>query len=333
MIYNGDIVLRMCDEHPHNDTDPLGGGLETVKPGIVEFTNVSSSGNLEIVSDNAGDSGNVTVKGKSGSAGDMDAYIEEVKALNGTTPVPMTTNTVWKLLMGAEKAASASGNVAIMAVDNEHSGTAQAGGDERTLIADSGAISTDNDYLGCVIRITGGTGAPAVRRIVGSFATGDKIKLNQPVTGGFDASTTFEIARGIVLDKSPTEIMQAETPYWEAASEAEGGSNRDIYAAFCAINESSQTLTQATITEVLDSLGIHDFALEDAIDDTEQVANRLAAPSGITGDGFSSTEKAVPNSGNLLPGSYIKVWIKKTVAPGTAHLSVVRMGFNGNSMS
>lgn len=77
------------------------------------------------------------------------------------------------------------------------------------------------------------------------------------------------------------------------------------------------TLTTAVVSESADPSGLMTFAVEDAVNDNGTATNRLTAPTGITGDGFSGTAKAVPGNA-LASGAAIGVWARLSLASGNA---------------
>jgi hypothetical protein len=75
----------------------------------------------------------------------------------------------------------------------------------------------------------------------------------------------------------------------------------------------TESLTSSTMELTTDASSNYEFAISGAIDDTESVANRLAAPSGETfvDDGV---DQAVPGGGDLAAGEAIGFWLKQTLA-------------------
>ncbi len=107
--------------------------------------------------------------------------------------------------------------------------------------------------------------------------------------------------------------------FYDAAADATGGSSRSFYEkVFVKNTNGTTTLTNAQIAEQADPTGNITFDLEDAVDDTNSVADRLnTVPAGMLGS-FDNTTKTVPGGGNLAAGSRIGVWVKLTLAAGTA---------------
>lgn len=155
------------------------------------------------------------------------------------------------------------------------------------------------------------TGAVAFERIL-------KVVVNAAHTG------TITVAR----DNTPTftEIGTLESGvltlrrlFYDAASDASGGSSRDFYEkVFLKNTNATFTLSNAKIVEQADPTGNMTFDLEDAVDDNNSVASRLnTAPTGMLGT-FTGAIKTVPGGGNLIAASAIGIWVKLTLAAGTA---------------
>ena len=114
-------------------------------------------------------------------------------------------------------------------------------------------------------------------------------------------------------------ITSVRRLFYDAAADASGGSSRSFYEKVFVKNTNGvTTLTNAQIAEQADPTTNITFDLEDAVDDSNSVANRLdTAPTGMLGS-FDNTTKTVPGGGNLAAGSRIGVWLKLTLAAGTS---------------
>jgi hypothetical protein len=114
-------------------------------------------------------------------------------------------------------------------------------------------------------------------------------------------------------------ITSVRRLFYDAAADASGGSSRDFYEkVFVKNTNGSLTLTNAQIAEQADPTGNITFDLEDAVNDNNSVADRLnTAPTGMSSS-FNNTTKTVPGGGNLAAGAAIGVWLKLTLAAGTA---------------
>lgn len=113
-------------------------------------------------------------------------------------------------------------------------------------------------------------------------------------------------------------IDEVRRPFYNAAAEASGGSQRDYYEKIFMQNDNGTlTLTQATIEEFADPSTNIDFALESSLDgtDTNGAGNRQTHTGGYT---FDSTTKNVANSQNLTAGSAQGVWVRLRLPAGEA---------------
>jgi hypothetical protein len=114
-------------------------------------------------------------------------------------------------------------------------------------------------------------------------------------------------------------ITKVRRLFYDSAADASGGSSRDFYEkVFVKNTNGSTTLTNTQIAENSDPTGNITFDLEDAVDDNNSVADRLNTPPSGMSSSFSNTTKTVPGGGNLAAGSAIGVWLKLTLAAGTA---------------
>lgn len=103
--------------------------------------------------------------------------------------------------------------------------------------------------------------------------------------------------------------------FYNSSADASGGSTRNYYEkGFIKNTNSTNALLSATVAEQSDPTGKVTFDLEDAVNDNNSVANRLAAPTGMLG-AFDGTTKSVPGT-NLAAGAAIGVWLKLTLAAG-----------------
>lgn len=114
-------------------------------------------------------------------------------------------------------------------------------------------------------------------------------------------------------------VLQIRRPFYNAAAEASGGSQRKYYEkVFFKNTNGSLTLTGAVIAEQADPTGNVAFALESSLNgsDTNGASNnRQVAPGGYT---FNSTTKNVANSQNLTSGAAQGIWLELTLAAGAA---------------
>lgn len=309
-----DIEIYGSAVMPDSDaTQNIGGAVDTSKR--IGFKDLSASGNIQVVSDAAGDTTQTVTVSALNAAG---VTISETKTLNGTTVVPMTTNTTWKDLLKAVKSATCAGTVAVEAVTAERSNTAQ-GGSASSITLDAGASASDDAYNSMVVRITGGTGAGQIRRIYDYVGSTKVATVARDWATPPDNTSVFKISCGMVFEKSPHEVMEVRRLFYAAEADAAGGSSRAYYDKFFLYNlHGSLSLTNAQVQELTDALGVFDFALEASLSGTDTNGagnNRQVAPGGYT---FNSSSKNVANSQNHTAGAGQGVWAKLTLAAGTA---------------
>lgn len=315
-----DIILVGAANHQEDDTSGPQGGAEdlSVKIEMSDVENVQ----VEAVSDNAGDTTqSVTVTGRI-TSGEISV---DVIDLNGQTPAQAASPTSFERLEKAVKSASTTGTVAVMSVTNERNSELAQGGGVDYLTLNASASAVDNAYQFMVLRATGGTGTGQIAEIV-RYIGADRRAYFRDVAVPFDATTTYEIAKGVVCDKitSPAvEIMEARRLFLNSASEEAGGSDVDRYEKIFIHNlDTAKALLSAVISEL--QVGIEEgandfvaFALEASLDGSDTCTNRLTAP--VAGYTFDSEDKSVP-TGALSPDSGIGVWIRQHLPAGSLPL-------------
>jgi len=270
---------------------------------------------VEVVSESASDtSQNVTVYGRN-AAGEL---VNEQIDLTGQTPAAGLI--AFERLLKAVKSAICAGTVAVMHTVNETSGTAQGGGTDYITLA-AGASAVDNAYQFMVIRITGGTGINQIREVVEYNGTTKQADVRDWSTGP-DATSVYEIAVGMVMDKSPNEIDECRRPFYDVAADPPGGIDKDYYDKIFVYNQHpTLALTNAKIDEVVEGgYAKVEFALESSLDGLGTNGagnNRQVAPSAGIGP-FNSNVKDVANSGNFSPESGQGLWLHLDLAAGDA---------------
>lgn len=327
------IYVGRCATIAYDDvTTEIGGaGDFSVKP---SFARLLSADELEGVSENAGDTTQtITLTCREDPGGDVNS---EVIELNGQTPVAgtLTANRVLK----AVKSATCAGNVALLCTTPVHSGTAQAGGADSITLA-AGASGTDDAYRPHIIRITSGTGVGQIRECMSYNGTTKVLKVRDWTTAP-DATSVYEICEGMFFDKlaMSSEVMEVSRVCYLAEVPDEFESDVYIYDKFFIGNgHATRSLTNSKVSEVAAGLSaLFDFALETSIDGSGTNGagnNRNVAPSSGVGS-FDSTEKDVPNSGNLPAGSAIGVWVKFFLEAGTSDVNdVSRYQIRGSSIT
>ena len=317
-VLQSDVIIYGSATMPDDDTPTgIGGAIDTTRR--VVFTDITTPGNLQVVSSAAGDTTQtVTVHGRDPAG----LAISEGKTLTGQTAVAMTANTTWERIRKAIKSATTSGDIAVETATAIRTGTAQAGSAQTasamaSVTLDTGASATDNAYRGMVVRITSGTGVGQIRRIL-KYVGATKVAFVMDWVTVPDATSVFRISEGIVFEKLPSEIMEVRKPFYDAIAEASGGSNKKYYEkVFLKNTHATLALTGATIAEIADPSANVAFGLAATLDDTATngANNRLVAPGGIT---FDSSTKNVANSQNHTAGAAQGVWLEWTADAGDA---------------
>ncbi len=133
----------------------------------------------------------------------------------------------------------------------------------------------------------------------------------------------------MLFDISPNQVTQNRRPFYNAASDVTGGSNRTYYEKLFTVNNNTTTaLTVASILKQADpSSGTLQFALTNALNDTGTVANRQTAPvTAITSFSSGSAPQTinVPSPQNLPSGAAPNaagaqgVWLSLLLVAGLA---------------
>lgn len=321
-VLESDIIAYGAATMPDDDTTQNIGGAISSSTGLrrVVFSDIAANGNMQVVSSASGDTTQtVTVHGRDAAG----IAINETKTLNGQTPVAMTTNTTWERLRKALKSATTTGDVAVEAVTATATGTAQAGAAATSsamasITLAAGASSTDDIYKDQVLRITSGTGAGQIRRIIRYNGT-TKIASVQAWGTTPDNTSVYRISTGMVFEKSPAEVFEVRRVFYDAV--ADPAVTKTYYEKiFIKNTHGSLALTAAQILEQADPSGKITFALETTLDGTGTNGagnNRQVAPSAGIGT-FDSAAKNVANSQNHTAGAAQGVWLKLSLAAGDA---------------
>lgn len=107
-IVASDIKVYGSAVMPDDDTTTaIGGAIDLTTK--IEFTDIASSGKLNLVSSNAGDTMNMTVYGRNASG----ELINEIVALSGTTPVQTTLD--YERILKLSIASTAAGTITVTA--------------------------------------------------------------------------------------------------------------------------------------------------------------------------------------------------------------------------
>ena len=311
-VYPTEWICYGSVNMPEADAVTVGGAVDLTRQ--IFFSDMVANGLLNFVSSSALDTATRIVVAGRDVAGVIQtpAFV----TLTGTTKVA-GAQTFNRLLYGATSGASATGplanpagtaavgDVAAMANTQTLSArTAQAGSAQATgvtpalfkLQAGDGASVT----LGMIIRTTGGTGPNQLRRVMatsgvsaGQYGT-DIVAVNRAWTILPDATTTYEVATGMLFEILPNPVTSVVRAFATAASDIVGGATRNYFEKCFFLNTDGTTaVTSATLIKQIDPAGLYaasgafNIAPCTALNDTNTITNRQTTP--VTGVGaFSS---------------------------------------------
>lgn len=294
---------------PTDDTTANVGGAIDLSV-AVDFLDLTVAGRLQVVSSDPTDTALVNVSGRQGSG----VLATETVTLNGIVPVP-TVEVAWNRIMMAQKLASTSGVVAVESVTATATGTLVAvSGDIVQLAANSSNV--DLFYSGMILRVTGGTGAGFIARILDYNGLTQEAVLDADASA-LDATSVYRLGVGITFWKSPHEIMTVRRPFFNAVAAIPSGSTKIFYEKFFWRNNSIQTLSSALVKEGTNPTGRVKFALESSYGSATTTANRLTAPDSSLLLSFDRVDVSVP-SGQIGSGQALAVWLQFTVPAGQA---------------
>jgi len=194
------------------------------------------------------------------------------------------------------------GNTTITVVSNN-------AGDAQNLTV-TGRIA-DGSIVDDIITLTGNT--PAVGAV--TFERVLKMVLSATAAG---TVTVTETTGSETIVAMPTGITTVRRPFYNVSADVSGGAQRIYYEKIFFENENATSaLTNATISEQGGSVAANiDFALEATLDGSDTTTNRITnPPAGYT---FDSATKNVTNSQNHTPQTAQGVWLRLTLADGTA---------------
>lgn len=345
-VWPQEVQVYGALQMPEADGVTTGGAVDLTR--LISFSDLSANGTIDWVSSSASDTAT------KGSISGLDAAgIQQTPAavtLTGQTKVA-GSQTFNRLLFAALSGATANGplanptgtaavgDVACMAhtltitAHTAQTGSANASGVTPPLFklqAGDGASVT----LGMVLRTTGGTGANQIRQICSTSGTGagqygtDIVAVNRNWAVVPDATTTYEVATGMVFPILPNPVTAVIRPFSGVASDIVGGSARTYYEKIFILNTDGTTAwTQAQLIKQVDPSGLYsgggalNIAACTALNDTVTIANRQTGPASGVGS-FSSG--AAPQSVNLAAQTAAAnaatqaqgVWIQLSLAAG-----------------
>ncbi len=349
------LVLQGAANMPEADGATIGGAVDFTKR--IGFLDLQSAGTVDVVSSSAADTATkIQVSGR-----DTTGVIQTPAAITlaGTTLIANAFGgqSFERLLAGVitggaigalanPGGTAAAGDVAVLAHTRTIAGhTAQAGSANTSgttpplmkLQAGDGATVGGLPYggVGAIIRITGGTGANQLRMIAAQYSAAaygtDVVALNRDWTTVPDATSTYDIAPGLLFDVAPNAVTAITRLFATATADVPGGAQRVFYEKVFVVNNNTATALAGAQIEVLSETpalpggALLDLALCTALNDTNTASNRQTAP--VAGAGSFITQPAlvsVPGSGNLPPGAAPNaagaqgIWLRLTLPAGTA---------------
>jgi len=313
---------------PEDDVSLTGGAVDFTK--LVFFNDITPSGTVDYVSSSASDTATIiTCTGLDGTGVSQ----AEAKTLTGTTPVT-GSQSFERLMKGVQTGTAQVGDIAIIA----HTATIST----HTAQGGSNTVAPVEPY----IQLQSGDGASVavgqIVRILNNSPAGVQFQLRRIVriSGYFayvnrdwgtvpTSATTYSVFQGMLFDLSPNKIAQVRRAFYNIAADVPGGSSRTYYEKVFAVNNDTATaLTQAVITKQTDPTGgTLNFALCNALNDTQTVANRLnSTPPSVTAYSSGAAPQGinVPSPQNLPSGAAPNsagaqgVWAQYVLPAGTA---------------
>lgn len=348
-VWPMEVILYGSVNMTEADGATIGGAVDLTRR--ITFSDMTATTTVDVVSSSASDTATRAVIGGRDASGILQT--PAFTTLTGQTKLTMGATNFQRLLYGAISGASATGplanpagtaavgDVAIMqhtltiTAHTAQSGSAQATGTTPPLFklqSGDGASVT----LGMILRTTGGTGPNQIRMICSLSGTGagqygtDIVAVNRAWGTLPDATTTYEVAPGMLFEILPNPVTSVVRPFSTVASDVVGGSTRMYFEKAFQLNTDGTTAqTSATLTKQTDPAGLYaasgalDVAPCTALNDTNTSTNRQTTPASGAGS-FSSG--AAPQSVTLAAQSAASnaaaqaqgFWLRLTLPPGVA---------------
>jgi hypothetical protein len=326
-VTQADLVYYGSANMPDVDGATTGGAVDFTKR--IAFNDIAPAGLLSYYSSASADTAvTVTVTGR-----DATGVIQtEAKVTTGTTVVA-GAQSFERLLKGVVTGTAAVGDIGALSTTAVVTGTAQAGAAATASAPASMSLQVGHGAsvaLGQIVRVTNNSPAGVqfqMRQIIG--IGGDIVSLNRDWTTVPSAATTYTVNEGYLFEILPSRVTQIRRPFYNAAADVAGGSNRNYYEKIFAVNNNTATaLTAASIIKQVDPTGATalNIALCSALNDTGTIANRQTAPAtGITAftSGAAPQTIAVPTS-NLPSGAVPNsagaqgIWLNLALNAGVA---------------
>ena len=294
-----------------------GGAIDKTKR--VEFNDLVANDTVQVVSDLAQPDAttNVAVQGRD-VGGALVTDTIDVNALAGTATAGVQTfERLVKVTVGGTRG---TGTIAVERVTAIKTGTAQSGAAATAsamanIQLATAAIGTDGELDGMIVRITGGTGANQIRRIIKSTAATDLVEVSADWATVPDATSTYRVSEGFYLDGTsvtsgePNLVSEVRRMFHNAEADAAGGAARDFYEKIHFSNEHATLTYQGVdIIEQANPSGNINFGFEAAADDS--TTNPRTAPASVTFDSLTKT------FGNVVAGGEIGTWTHLNLPAG-----------------
>jgi hypothetical protein len=367
-----ELVFYGSANMPEADSATVGGSVDFTKR--IGFMDLSATGTVDVVSSSASDTAvRVLLTGRDGTG---VVQTPGYATLTGTTVVSNAFSGQQFQRLGAAVITGGSiagltnpggtaavGDVAIIQHTRTISAhTAQAGSQSTSgatppvfhLQAGDGATVSGLVFngLGAIIRITGGTGSGQLRYIAAkysatgnyggtSFAAADYVVVNRDWTTVPDATSTYDIAPGMLFDILPNPVTAITRLFWTSSSDLPTGSTRTYYEKVFAVNnDTGRALTVASVqiaseSPVLPSGALLDLGVEATLNAGLSTTNRQTAPAGIS---FTTQPGAISLANNLPPGAAPNsagaqgCWARLTLPAGTGpYVGAANLQVQGSS--
>jgi hypothetical protein len=179
----------------------------------------------------------------------------------------------------------------------------------------NGSIDTDIIALSGTTTVSGADTFERILKVTTSEHAG-----TISISGDSNVLSTME---GTGTAPGATSINTLRRLFYDSSAEASGGSDKELFEKIFVANTNSVTaLSSATVTLTTDNTasGIIDFILEDAVNDSESTANRITAPTGTGGGGWSNAVRSVPGNslGDRTTGTsdHVGIWLRADVDAG-----------------
>ncbi|HVB67994.1 MAG TPA: hypothetical protein VNE67_09085 [Acetobacteraceae bacterium] len=278
---------------------------------IVNFSDISPSGTLTYYTSSASDTAaTIQVYGRDGTG--VIQNETKTAAQAGTAG----SQAFERLLKGLAGGTTAVGDLAALSTTAVVTGTAPGAANTSgnvppylQLQAGQGASVA----LGQIIRITNNTPAGAqyhMRRIVQinpANLGGDFVAVNRDWTTVPTSATTYTVSEGMLFDILPNQVTQNRRPFYNAAADIAGGTNRTYFEKLFAVN--NNTATAATVASILKQADLNTGSASIVVGAAGATSGATVIPTAST-TGVAVGQQAVGT--NIAPGSTVLSFVANT---------------------